>query len=105
MNLENLTDTKKIIRSLLISTKHGLFPKQLEHDYFSLKGTSIPYSEYGHRTLESFLFSIPDVVHISRQGSLLRLTGVPTSETFHINWMVQQQSGTLFCFELYYLQC
>ena len=93
MGKDSLDETKKIIRSLLISAKQGLFVEQLDRDYKSQKGTPIPYSDYGHSTLESFLCSIPDVIRISRKGRQLHLVGVPTNETSHIARMVQQQSG------------
>ena len=91
----DLVGVKKIIRSLLISAKDGLNSNQLEQDFISQIGTPIPYESYGHLSLESFLYSIPDVVLVTKRSKPLHLTGVATNETSHIVRMVQMQTGEL----------
>ena len=95
MSSNNLEEVKKITRSLLISAKNGLTSKQLELDYISQIGTPIPYESHGHLSLESFLYSIPDVVLITKRTKPLHLKGVATNETSHIARMVQMQTGKL----------
>ena len=64
MSASNLDETKKVIRSLLISAKNGLSSQQLEHDFVSQIGTPIPYESYGHPTLESLLVSIREITNL-----------------------------------------
>ena len=92
-NTLDIEAVKKIIRSLLISAKNGLNSNQLEHDFISQMGNPIPFESYGYSTLESFLYSIPDVVFISKRTKPLHLRGVATNETSHIARMVQMQTG------------
>ncbi|KAI6659409.1 tudor domain containing protein 5 TDRD5 [Oopsacas minuta] len=93
MSIENIQETKKIIRSLLISAKNGLTSLQLERDFISQIGKPIPFKSYGHLSLESLLCSMPDVVLVSKRKGMLHLRGVATNETSHIARMVQLQTG------------
>ena len=104
MSTSNLDETKKVIRSLLISAKNGLSSQQLEHDFVSQIGTPIPYESYGHPTLESLLCNMPDVVLVSKRRGMLHYRGVATEETSHIAKMVQLQTGKCVSYLRHLLQ-
>ena len=50
-----LNNTKKFLRSALISSKGGLPAEQVYRDYRDLVGEGIPYRRLGYETLDSFL--------------------------------------------------
>lgn len=57
---------KKMLRAVLQSSKHGVAMARLQGDYRALTGEMIPYRQFGHANLESFLRSIPGVVRLER---------------------------------------
>lgn len=60
----DLETIKKVLRSLLISARHGLSERDLLRDYQQVTGERLSYRVFGHETFMSFLRSIPDVVRI-----------------------------------------
>lgn len=56
--------TKTLIRSVLLSSPLPLTLKELQHDYYDLIGTTIPFEKLGFPSLEHYLRSIPDVVKV-----------------------------------------
>ncbi len=60
---------KKMLRAVLQSSKHGVAMTRLQGDYRALTGEVIPYRQFGHGSLESFLRSIPGVVRLERSSA------------------------------------
>ncbi len=60
---------KKMLRAVLQSSKHGVAMARLQGDYRALTGEVIPYRQFGHGGLESFLRSIPGVVRLERSSA------------------------------------
>lgn len=91
---KSLEDVKKEIRALLISSKHGCTPKQLQNDYLQVMGDNLPYHSLGHPNLMSFIQSIPDVVSVCLSRNNTLLYGVSDSKTKKIQDMVARQKNT-----------
>ncbi|XP_026122596.1 tudor domain-containing protein 7A-like [Carassius auratus] len=83
---------KKMLRAVLQSSKHGVAMARLQGDYRALTGEVIPYRQFGHTSLESFLRSIPSVVRLERSsaGEVMCFAGV-CEETAHIAQLVARQ--------------
>ncbi|CAL8351241.1 unnamed protein product [Boreogadus saida] len=63
---------KKMLRSVLLSSKEGVSIGRLQTEYRSLCGELIPHSKLGHHSLEDFLRSIPSVVRLEhRMGEMI----------------------------------
>lgn len=60
---------KKMLRAVLQSSKHGVAMVRLPGDYRALTGEMIPFRQFGHCNLESFLRSIPGVVRLERSSA------------------------------------
>ena len=89
-----LSNTKKFLRSALISSKGGLPAEQVYRDYRDLVGEGIPYRRLGYETLDSFLSATPDVCRISRRptGEVV-VVGVADDATRHIQELVNRQNS------------
>ena len=61
---QDLETIKKVLRSLLISARHGLTERDLVRDYQQVTGERLNHRAFGHVTMLSFLRSMPDVVRI-----------------------------------------
>ncbi|KAG1927698.1 tudor domain-containing protein 7A [Pimephales promelas] len=85
---------KKMLRAVLQSSKHGVAMARLPGDYRALTGEMIPYRQFGHSNLESFLRSIPGVVRLERSsaGEVMCFAGV-CEETAHIAQLVARQKN------------
>lgn len=59
---------RKEIRSLLISTKDGLTPQQLEKEYLSMVGNHLPLRILGYRSTMELVLDMPDVVSVCPCG-------------------------------------
>ncbi|XDV14704.1 hypothetical protein PO909_014914 [Leuciscus waleckii] len=85
---------KKMLRAVLQSSKHGVAMVRLPGDYRALTGEMIPFRQFGHSNLESFLRSIPGVVRLERSstGEVMCFAGV-CEETAHIAQLVARQKN------------
>uniref|UniRef100_A0A8C1KA38 Tudor domain containing 7 a n=1 Tax=Cyprinus carpio TaxID=7962 RepID=A0A8C1KA38_CYPCA len=85
---------KKMLRAVLQSSKHGVAMTRLQGDYRALTGEIIPYRQFGHGSLESFLHSLPGVVRLERSsaGEVICFAGV-CEETAHIAQLVARQKN------------
>ncbi|TKC49464.1 hypothetical protein EI555_008416, partial [Monodon monoceros] len=59
---------RKEIRSLLISTKDGLTPEQLEKEYLFMVGNRLPLRNLGYRSTMELVLDMPDVVSVCPCG-------------------------------------
>jgi hypothetical protein len=89
--VKDLVSLKREIRAILISSKHGCTPKQLQNDYLQLIGESIPYHYLGHTNFMSFIYSISDVVSVCRSRNNTILYGIADSKTKKIQDLVSKQ--------------
>ncbi|RXN04874.1 tudor domain-containing 7A-like protein [Labeo rohita] len=92
--MSDLELVKKMLRAVLQSSKHGVAMARLQGDYRALTGEVIPYRQFGHGSLESFLRSIPGVVRLERSsaGEVMCFAGV-CEETAHIAQLVARQKN------------
>ena len=89
--VKNLEALKREIRALLISSKHGCTPQQLQDDYLQVMGESIPYHYLGFTNFLTFIYSIPDVVSVCRSRNNIVLYGVADKKTQKIKDLVSKQ--------------
>ena len=93
MDREKLRDkVKKDIRALLISAPLGVPAHIFAKDYRQMNGKEVPYREIGHRSLDDFIMSIPDVVRVGTGPTgLVTFYPIATRETQHIVNMIRRQ--------------
>lgn len=89
--VKDLTTLRREIRALLISSKHGCTPEQLQSDYVKVMGDSIPYHFHGHSNFMSLINSMPDVVSVCRSRNNVILYGIADEKTKKIKDMVAKQ--------------
>ena len=89
--VKDLVTVQREIRALLISTKHGCTPKQLQNDYLQVIGENIPYHFFGHSNFMSFIYSMPEIVSVCRSRNNVVLYGVADSKTRNIQKLVSKQ--------------
>ncbi|XP_016060515.1 PREDICTED: tudor domain-containing protein 5 [Miniopterus natalensis] len=86
---------RKEIRSLLISTKDGLTPQQLEKEYLLMVGNHLPLRILGYRSTMELVLDMPDVVSVCPCGDgTVILKAIPDESTKGIASLVaKQRSG------------
>ncbi|XP_070684167.1 tudor domain-containing protein 7A [Pempheris klunzingeri] len=89
--------TKKMLRSVLQSSKTGISVSSLQSEYRSLCGESIPLKKLGFSKLEDYLCSIPSVVHMEHRTGELRCFAAVCKETAHIAELVAKQRSSKKC--------
>ncbi|XP_049576974.1 tudor domain-containing protein 7A isoform X2 [Syngnathus scovelli] len=85
---------KKMLRSVLQSSKDGVSILKLQSEYRSLCGETIPLRKLGFTNLEDYLRSIPSVVRMDYRNADLRCFAAVCSETAHIAQLVARQKST-----------
>lgn len=93
-SVSKLDKMKKIIRSLVNTSKAGLTSDQLNVDYRELEGKDIPFHEFGYTNLNTFLKSIPDTVKIIQSGNKLLINRIVSEESKHITKLVDEQNSS-----------
>ena len=93
MDREKLRDkVKKDIRALLISAPLGVPAHIFSKDYRQMNGKEVPYRDIGHRSLDDFIMSIPDVVRVAMGPTgMVTFYPIATKETEHIMNMIRKQ--------------
>ena len=87
-----LTETKKLLKSVLNTNKTGCTIARLNKEYKDLVGKPIPFRELGHHTLEDFLSSAKDTIIFEDDGKGAKIVKVKVDRDIaHINKFVQQQ--------------
>nr|XP_044992913.1 tudor domain-containing protein 5 isoform X2 [Jaculus jaculus] len=83
---------RKEIRSLLISTKDGLTPQQLEKEYLLMVGSHLPLRTLGYRSTMELVLDMPDVVSVCPCGDgAVILKAIPDESTKGIASLVAKQ--------------
>ncbi|XP_059136579.1 tudor domain-containing protein 5 isoform X1 [Peromyscus eremicus] len=86
---------RKEIRSLLISTKDGLTPQQLEKEYLLMVGNHLPLRILGYRSTMELVLDMPDVVSVCPCGDgTIILKAIPDESTKGIASLVAKQRGS-----------
>uniref|UniRef100_A0A8C9B7T9 Tudor domain-containing protein 5 n=1 Tax=Phocoena sinus TaxID=42100 RepID=A0A8C9B7T9_PHOSS len=86
---------RKEIRSLLISTKDGLTPEQLEEEYLFMVGNRLPLQNLGYRSTMELVLDMPDVVSVCPCGDgTVVLKAIPDESTKGIASLVAKQRGS-----------
>ena len=91
---KDIDEIKKVIRSLLLSTKHGLTVNELCSEYNIITSKVIPYKALGYFSAIDLVKDMPDVVQpvFHRDGSML-LRGIADQYTAHIKALVHGQKS------------
>ncbi|KAM8815245.1 tudor domain-containing protein 5 [Rhynchonycteris naso] len=86
---------RKEIRSLLISTKDGLTPQQLEKEYLLMVGSHLPLRILGYRSTMELVLDMPGVVSVytCRDGTVI-LRAIPDESTKGIASLVAKQRSS-----------
>lgn len=87
--MENITDLKKKIRSVLLSSKRGVRKTEFLKEYKQLTGEGIDVGKTGFTTLDDFLGSIPDTVVRDENYYF----AVSCDATDHLEKLIQQQKS------------
>uniref|UniRef100_A0A8C9PFP6 Tudor domain-containing protein 5 n=1 Tax=Spermophilus dauricus TaxID=99837 RepID=A0A8C9PFP6_SPEDA len=86
---------RKEIRSLLISTKDGLTPQQLEREYLLMVGNHLPLRILGYRSTMELVLDMPDVVSVCPCGDgTVILKAIPDESTKGIASLVAKQRSS-----------
>ncbi|XP_074486805.1 tudor domain-containing protein 7A [Sebastes fasciatus] len=85
---------KKMLRSVLQSSKAGVSINTLQSEYRSLCGESIPLKKLGYSKLEDYLASIPSVVRLEHRMGEMKCFAVVCRETAHIAELVARQKSS-----------
>uniref|UniRef100_A0A8D2GV14 Tudor domain-containing protein 5 n=1 Tax=Urocitellus parryii TaxID=9999 RepID=A0A8D2GV14_UROPR len=86
---------RKEIRSLLISTKDGLTPQQLEKEYLLMVGNHLPLRILGYRSTMELVLDMPDVVSVCPCGDgTVILKAIPDESTKGIASLVAKQRSS-----------
>ncbi|XP_046357075.2 tudor domain-containing 6-like isoform X1 [Haliotis rufescens] len=86
-----LKQVKAMLRSVLLSCKEGVASQRFLVDYRDVTGEYLPYKKFGFNSVSEFIASIPDVVHVRRQGGEEMYHAVADETTAHIQKLVSKQ--------------
>ncbi|CAM1295062.1 Uncharacterised protein g1179 [Pycnogonum litorale] len=88
---EKIEHVKKMINSILISSKDGLSVEELCLDYRALVGKTFPYAEFGYPNASSFLKQCSDIADSTFYNGKHWLKGVVAKDASHIKKLVSEQ--------------
>lgn len=91
-SVSNLDQTKRTIRSLLVSSKqNGLSVAELSADYRLYEGRDIPFRSFGYNSMQTFLISIDDTIRIERDNNnKILVFPLVSKESEHIHKFVAE---------------
>lgn len=103
MKKENIdtVELNKIIRSLLLSSKHGLPVNELCSEYYAVTSQVLPYKSLGYNSAIDLFKDMPDVIQPvfvrdysdGNQTQRLILKGIADEHTVHIRELVSRQKA------------
>ncbi|NXN26566.1 TDRD5 protein, partial [Nycticryphes semicollaris] len=83
---------KKEVRSLLVASKEGLTPAQLEQEYLAIIGKPLPLCDLGFQSILELVADMPDVVRVcSNENGTLILKAIADETTKAIAKLVARQ--------------
>ncbi|NXJ63850.1 TDRD5 protein, partial [Rostratula benghalensis] len=83
---------KKEVRSLLVASKEGLTPAQLEQEYLAIIGKPLPLCDLGFQSVLELVADMPDVVRVcSYENGTLILKAIADETTKAIAKLVARQ--------------
>uniref|UniRef100_A0A671UWF5 Tudor domain containing 7 a n=1 Tax=Sparus aurata TaxID=8175 RepID=A0A671UWF5_SPAAU len=85
---------KKMLRSVLQSSKTGVSVSSLQSEYRGLCGEFIPLKKLGYSKLEDYLRSIPSVVRLEYCMGEIKCFAAVCQETAHIAELVARQKSS-----------
>ncbi|XP_017147803.1 uncharacterized protein LOC108159217 isoform X2 [Drosophila miranda] len=88
---EQLSLVKKIVHSVLLSSPEIMTIHKLSRVYEEMEGSEVPHRQFGHRDVEAFLRSIPDVVKVIGSGPKASVHPLATAKSAHIQNFVSHQ--------------
>ncbi|KAL3287803.1 hypothetical protein HHI36_002265 [Cryptolaemus montrouzieri] len=86
-----MEETKKMLRSILVSSPLTISVIKLNNDYKELVGVNIPFKELGYDCLLTFLHAIPDVLRVEGNTLQSPVNLIVSKKTEHVNAMVLKQ--------------
>ncbi|KAK8404627.1 hypothetical protein O3P69_007705 [Scylla paramamosain] len=89
-----LQEVSSILKAVLTSFGGELPMSQIDSEYRTVVGSSIPYKELKHGTLASFLQSIPSILKLQNRGGQLVVTVVNDENINLILQQVKQQNNS-----------
>jgi len=93
----DINEVKKVVRSLLLSSKNGLSVNELCSEYSAITSQALPYKELGFFSAVDLVKDMPDVVRpIFLSGGVMLLRGIADSTTAHINELVRSQKSVRY---------
>uniref|UniRef100_A0A665TH26 Tudor domain containing 7 a n=1 Tax=Echeneis naucrates TaxID=173247 RepID=A0A665TH26_ECHNA len=94
ISMPDTESIKKMLRSVLQASKAGISINNLQSEYRSLCGESIPLKELGYSKLDEYLKSIPSVVRLDYRNGELKCFASVCQETAHIAELVARQKSS-----------
>ncbi|XP_072854264.2 tudor domain-containing protein 5 isoform X4 [Pogona vitticeps] len=89
-----MNSLKKELRSLLIATKDGLTPSNLEQEFKSMIGEQLPFRALGYSSVMELVQDMPDVVNICPQrNGIVILKAIADESTKEIASLVAKQKS------------
>uniref|UniRef100_A0A182JWN1 HTH OST-type domain-containing protein n=1 Tax=Anopheles christyi TaxID=43041 RepID=A0A182JWN1_9DIPT len=86
-----MRELKAILRSLVISnTERGMSASQLDRDFKSIEGRSIPFRDHGFQSLDAMLRTMTDVVKVMGNGTSATIYPVISEKNQHILALVEK---------------
>ncbi|XP_017144667.1 tudor domain-containing protein 5-like [Drosophila miranda] len=82
---------KKMVHSVLVSSPERMTLQKLSRDYKEMVGSEVPHRQYGHRDVETFLRSMPDVIKVIGSGPMAIVQPLSTAKSAHIQKFVNNQ--------------
>jgi Tudor domain/OST-HTH/LOTUS domain len=87
----DLNSIKNVIRSILVSSAYDISVFNLQKDYQSFEGNSIPYKEFGFNSINAFLHTLTDTLVLKGHGTNAMCSAVSTESNQHIARLVSVQ--------------